>query len=205
MDKQSVVTAYRRVAGFYDRVFGPIFAHGQRAAVEAMACQSGDKVLEVGVGTGSSLPRYPHGVEVVGIDVSPEMLERAHARADESENDVTIRQLDAQALDYPDNSFDKIVAMYVVSVAPEPKKLVDEMRRVCKPDGELFIVNHFSASHGVMASIERAVTPLSKFVGWRPSFPMDDFLQQTGLKVADTQPVNAFGYWTLIKAYNSAS
>ncbi len=203
MDKQSVVTAYRRVAGFYDRVFGPFFAHGQRAAVEAMACKPGDRVLEVGVGTGSSLPLYCEGVEVVGIDVSPEMLDKARQRAEACNNQITIRQLDAQALDYADNSFDKVVAMYVVSVAPDPKALVDEMRRVCKPDGELFIVNHFSSSKGVVATLERALTPLSKLVGWRPSFPLDDFLSQTGLEVKCSQPVNAFGYWTLIQAQNS--
>ncbi|NNC23245.1 methyltransferase domain-containing protein [Salinisphaera sp. USBA-960] len=203
MDKQSVVSAYRRVAGFYDRVFGPFFAHGQRTTVEAMDCRPGHRVLEVGVGTGSSLPRYPDGVDVVGIDVSPEMLDKAQTRADSLPNDIAIRQLDAQALDYADDSFDKVVAMYVVSVTPDPKSLVDEMKRVCKPDGELFIVNHFSASSGAMAAVERALEPLSKVVGWRPSFPMDEFLRETNLEVTDTRPVNAFGYWTLLQARNT--
>lgn len=203
MDKQSVVAAYRRCAGIYDRVFGPFFAHGQRAAVEAMNCQTGDRVLEVGVGTGTSLPLYPDDVEIAGIDVSPEMLDKARAQAASCRNEITIRQGDAEALDYPENSFDKVVAMYVVSVAPDPAQLVREMKRVCKPDGELFIVNHFSASTGFVAACERALTPLSRLVGWRPSFPLDDFLRDTELRVARTERVNAFGYWTLIHAYNS--
>ena len=89
--------------------------------------------------------------------------------------------MDAQALEYADNSFDKVVAMYVVSVAPDPKKVVEEMKRVCKPGGDLFIVNHFSQGRGAMASLERMVSPLSKLVGFRPSFPLDDFLEMADL------------------------
>ena len=112
--------------------------------------------------------------------------------------------MDAQALEYADNSFDKVVAMYVVSVAPDPKKVVEEMKRVCKPGGDLFIVNHFSQGKGAMASLERMVSPLSKLVGFRPSFPLDDFLEMADLDVVETRPVNAFGYWTFIHARNKA-
>ena len=142
-------------------------------------------------------------MEVVGIDVSPDMLEHARERlSDEQRSRITLTEMDAQAVDYPDDSFDKVVAMYVVSVAPDPKKVVDEMKRVCKPGGELFIVNHFSQK-GPMATLERLASPLSKLVGFRPSFPLDDFLAMADLEVIDTQNVNAFGYWTLIHARNS--
>lgn len=203
MDERSVVTAYRRLSGTYDRFFGPVFEQGRQVAIEKMGCQAGDRVLEVGVGTGLSLTQYAEGVEVVGIDVSPDMLEHARERlSDEQRSRITLTEMDAQAVDYPDDSFDKVVAMYVVSVAPDPKKVVDEMKRVCKPGGELFIVNHFSQK-GPMATLERLASPLSKLVGFRPSFPLDDFLAMADLEVIDTQNVNAFGYWTLIHARNS--
>ena len=203
MDERSVVTAYRRLSGTYDRFFGPVFEQGRQAAIQKMDCQPGERVLEVGVGTGLSLDHYGPEVEVVGIDVSPDMLEHARERlSNEQRRRITLTKMDAQALEYPDNSFDKVVAMYVVSVAPDPEKVVEEMKRVCKPGGELFIVNHFSQK-GPMAKLERMASPLSKLVGFRPSFPLDDFLAMADLEVIDTQNVNAFGYWTLIHARNA--
>ncbi len=202
MDEQPVVTAYRRLSNQYDRVFGRVFEPGRELAVRKMGCAPGDRVLEVGVGTGLSLGHYPDDVEVVGIDVSPDMLEHARARVNGSADRITLALMDAQALEYPDHSFDKVVAMYVASVVPDPKKMVEEMKRVCKPGGELFIVNHFSRGKGPMASVERLVSPLSKLVGFRPSFPLNDFLAMAALDVRDTAPVNAFGYWTLIHARN---
>lgn len=204
MDQQSVVTAYRRLSRQYDRFFGPVFEQGREISVRKMDCKSGDRVLEVGVGTGLSIDHYPDGVEVVGIDVSPEMLEHAKARVNGNADRVTLQVMDAQAIDYPDNSFDKVVAMYVVSVAPDPKKVIEEMKRVCKPGGDLFIVNHFSQDKGAMASLERMVSPLSKLVGFRPSFPLGEFLAMADLDVQETLPVNAFGYWTMIHARNRA-
>ncbi|MES1954146.1 phosphatidylethanolamine N-methyltransferase [Salinisphaera hydrothermalis EPR70] len=201
MDERSVVTAYRRLSSTYDRFFGPVFEQGRQVAVHKMNCQAGDRVLEVGVGTGLSLEHYPDGVEVVGIDVSPDMLEHARQRVNGNADRITLQVMDGQATEYPDDSFDKVVAMYVVSVAPDPKKLVEEMKRVCKPGGEIFIVNHFSQK-GPMAKLERLASPLSKLVGFRPSFPIDDFLAMADLDVVESVPVNAFGYWTFIHARN---
>jgi len=205
MDEQSVVTAYRRLSRQYDRFFGPVFEQGREVAVRKMDCQPGDRVLKVGVGTGLSLDHYGAGVEVVGIDVSPDMLDHAKARVNGNADRISLEVMDAQALEYADDSFDKVVAMYVVSVAPDPKKVVEEMKRVCKPGGDLFIVNHFSQSKGPMASLERMVSPLSKLVGFRPSFPLDEFLEMAEIDVVETRPVNAFGYWTFIHARSSAA
>lgn len=203
MDKQSVVTAYRRLSSQYDRFFGAVFEQGREVSVEKMACKPGDRVLEVGVGTGLSLDHYPKGVIVDGIDVSPDMLEHARARVDADEDRITLQVMDAQALEFADNSFDKVVAMYVASVVPDPEKLIAEMKRVCRPGGDLFIVNHFSEEKGPMAAVERLISPFSKLIGFRPSFPLRDFLDMAGLEVVDKQGVNAFGYWTLLHARNN--
>lgn len=202
MDNQSVATAYRRMAKNYDRFFGAVFEPGRQMAVDKMNCLSGDRVLEVGVGTGLSLGHYPEGVQVCGIDVSPHMLDRARARLNGQADRVSLELMDAQALTYEDNSFDKVVAMYVASVVPDPAKMVSEMKRVCRPGGDMFIINHFSRDTGAMAALERLVSPVSKLVGFRTSFPMQDFLDIAEFNVAEIAPVNLFGYWKLIHAVN---
>lgn len=201
MDEQSVVTAYRRWSKQYDRLFGAVFEQGRQLTVEKMACEAGDRILEMGVGTGLSLTHYPDETSVVGIDLSPDMLEQARKRVNGSADRIKLQVMDAEAVDYPDDSFDKVAAMYVASVVPHPEKMVDEMKRVCRPGGDLFIVNHFSHG-GPVASLERLAAPLSKLVGFRPSFPLEDFLRMAQFDVIGKQSVNAFGYWTLIHARN---
>lgn len=203
MDEQSVVTAYRRLSKQYDRFFGAVFEQGREVAVDKMGCKSGDRVLEVGVGTGLSLDHYPDGVKVDGIDVSSHMLEHAQARVNGAADRISLQVMDAQELEFADDSFDKVVAMYVASVVPDPKDMVEEMKRVCRPGGDMFIVNHFSQGRGAMAAMERLASPFAKLIGFRPSFPLNDFLAMADLEVVDTQAVNAFGYWTLIHARNS--
>ncbi len=201
MDIDGVRDAYRRYAHLYDRWFGKIFHPGRKLAIDQMGIKPGDRVLEVGVGTGLSLPEYPEGVEVTGIDVSPEMIDQARDRAKAAEMDnVSLAEMDAEAMDLADGSFDHVVAMYVLSVAPNPRKVVDEMRRVCKPGGDLFIVNHFRHQNPLISGIERLLAPLSGLVGFRPDFAFDEFVQQTDLQVLETHPVNLFGYWTLVRA-----
>lgn len=202
MDQQSVAAAYRRLSKQYDRFFGRVFEPGRKLAVDKMDCRAGDRVLEVGVGTGLSLQYYPDGVHVTGIDVSPHMLERAHARLNGAADRVELALMDAQELEYADDCFDKVVAMYVASVVPDPQRMVAEMKRVCRPGGEMFIVNHFSRDKGAMAALERLASPVSKFVGFRSSFPLEAFLAESDLEVVETVPVNLFGYWTLIRAVN---
>jgi phosphatidylethanolamine/phosphatidyl-N-methylethanolamine N-methyltransferase len=204
MDIDVIEKAYRRYAQGYDLYFGALFQPGRRAVIRKMNCRPGDHVLEVGVGTGLSLPLYPRDVQVTGIDVSPEMLARAHARRERRRLEhVTLRRMDGERMEFPDDSFDKVAAMYVVSVAPDPVRLVDEMRRVCKPDGMLYIVNHFRHANPVVSACERLMAPFSRTMGFRPDFSLEDFLRETRLDVVERVPVNAFGYWTLLCARNN--
>lgn len=204
MDIDAIRKSYRRYADSYDLYFGAVFQPGRRAVVDQLACRSGDRILEVGVGTGISLSLYPRDVHVTGIDVSSEMLAKARNRQNREQlRNVELYEMDAEAMDFADDSFDKVVAMYVASVVPNPHRLVDEMRRVCKPDGELFIVNHFHSNHPVLARCEKMIAPLSKLMGFRPDFSLDSFVEGTRLEVVQRTRVNLGGYWTLLRACNN--
>lgn len=207
MDIDMIQKVYRRYARGYDFYFGALFQPGRVAVIEAMNCRPGEHILEVGVGTGLSLPLYPCHVQITGIDVSHEMLARAALRKerDELHHVVALQVMDAEQMQFADNSFDKVVAMYVASVVPDPARLVDEMRRVCKPEGELIIVNHFLHAHPVVSAGERLIAPLSRLLGFHPDFSLPGFIDDTGLEVVEQTPVNLLGYWTLLRARNNKS
>ncbi len=205
MDINVIRKVYRRYAQGYDLYFGAMFQPGRQAVIARMNCRPGDRILEAGVGTGLSLSLYPRNVEVTGIDLSREMLMRARARKmrERLNHVVALRLMDAERMQFADDSFDKVVAMYVVSVTPHPARLVDEMRRVCKPDGKLFIVNHFQHANPMVRGVERLIAPLSHLMGFHPDFSLENFIQETRLDVTERVPVNMLGYWTLLQCRNN--
>jgi len=203
LNLEAVQKTYKRYAPQYDLLFGAIFHPGRKAVIEDLECQPGEAVLEVGVGTGLSLPLYDPSVKVTGIDISEHMLEIARKRkARQKLDNVELHVMNAQEMAFPDDSFDKVVAMYVASVVPDPVALVEEMRRVCKPGGQLIFVNHFNSSNPVISRIEKWLEPLANTLGFHPGFSMDEFLSRTGLRPQQTIPVNLFGYWQLLRAIN---
>jgi phosphatidylethanolamine/phosphatidyl-N-methylethanolamine N-methyltransferase len=205
LDIRAIEHAYRRYARFYDFVFGAVFQPGRKAIVERMNCKPGERILEVGVGTGLSLPLYPKNVLVTGIDISRDMLALAQARKvrGQLDNIVQLSVMDAENMEFEDSSFDKVVAMYVASVVPDPERLVDEMRRVCKPNGRIIFVNHFHSRNPVLGAFESLIAPLSTQLGFRPDFSLDRFLDETGLKATNIHPVNIFHFCTMVEARNN--
>lgn len=205
MNIRAIEHAYRRYARFYDVVFGAIFQPGRKAIVARMNCRPGERILEVGVGTGLSLPLYPKDVRVTGIDISRDMLAQAQARKirERLDNIERLAAMDAENMEFADSSFDKVVAMYVVSVVPDPERLVDEMRRVCKPNGKIAFVNHFHSRNPVLGALESFIAPLSAQLGFRPDFSLDRFIDETGLKATNIYPVNIFHFCTMVEARNN--
>ncbi len=204
MDITAIRKTYNRYARFYNLYFGSVMHPGRKAVVNKLGCKSGDRILEVGIGTGLSIPLYPPTTHITGIDISSTMLERAHAYyTKKGLQNVDLAIMDAENMSFPDNIFDKAVCMYVVSVAPHPERLINEMRRVCKPDGELLIVNHFQHQNQLISSLERLIAPLSDLLGFRPDLSLDTFLADTRLEITECSPVNLFGYWTLLRAPNN--
>lgn len=198
----SVEKAYRRYARYYDLVFGVLFHPGRKTAIEHLHCRPGNRILEVGVGTGLSLGLYPSTVKVVGIDLSAPMLAQAHERAVGLPQVESLLQMDAEAMTFADSSFDKVVAMYVATVVPDVAKLHREIRRVCKPGGEIIFLNHFQNKNQVIRRVERAVQPLAGYLGFHPDFPMEEFISRTGFEVTTAVPVNLLDYWTVLVGIN---
>jgi phosphatidylethanolamine/phosphatidyl-N-methylethanolamine N-methyltransferase len=202
MQIDAVKAAYRRYARIYDTVFGPVLQPGRKAVLGALNLRPGDRVLEVGVGTGLSLQMYPSSVRITGIDVSREMLEKARARAARQrlENIEGLHEMDAEQMTFPDASFDKVVAMYVVSVVERPAKLLDELHRVCKPDGEIFIVNHFQSDNPIVGGIEKALSGFSSTLGFHPDFKLREVLPAGHNGEVSMSRVNLF--WKVIRLRN---
>ena len=201
---EAVKAAYRRYARIYDTVFGPVLQPGRRAVVGALHCRRGDRVLEVGVGTGLSLPLYPNDVRVTGIDVSREMLEKARARAAAKKlsNVEALVEMDAQSMAFADESFDKVVAMYVVSVVERPARLLAELHRVCKPDGEIFIVNHVRSDNPLLGAMEKGLARFSDKLGFRPDFELRELLDGEH-EIIQVSRINFF--WKVLRMRNGVA
>lgn len=205
MDLESIKRVYARHAGSYDNLFGAVASPGRRLAVEHLNQRPGRRILEVGVGTGLSLPLYRSDVRVVGIDISGEMLERARKRvARQNLRQVEdLIEMDAESLDFPDDSFDAVVAMYTASVVPNPTRMLDEMRRVCVNGGEMLIVNHFLSKGGIMEPVERALAPLSRHLGWRPDFEIESFLDPAQVEIEEVRKVPPMKMFTIVRCRNA--
>ena len=199
-----VVRTYGLFAPLYDRIFGAVLEPGRRAMARAACAQQPTTLLEVGVGTGLALGGYPPATQVTGIDLSPEMLARAQSRASAMpERAITLAVMDAEHMDFPDHSFDCVTVPYVLSVTPNPARLVHEIRRVCKPDGTILIVNHFSGSR-FWWLMERAVRPLADRIGFRSDFSFEQHILAHNWTLQSVQPVNLFQLSRLIVLRNSA-
>ena len=172
IERNAVERAYDRWAPVYDLVFGPVFERGRRASIIA-AERIGGRILEVGVGTGISLPDYSRSNRIVGVDISEAMLSKARERVQESklEHVEALDVMDAERLNFQDDSFDVIVAQYVVTAVPNPEAALDEFARVLKPGGEIIRHSRVSAEAGPRRTVEPLVAPVARRLGWRTEFP----------------------------------
>ena len=200
IDEDAIRSAYRRWAPVYDHTFGRVAAEGRKHAVEFINQGTG-RVLEVGVGTGLSLPSYARRLEIVGIDLSPEMLEKARERVAEERltNVSALLEMDASELDFDDAYFDTVVAMYVMTVVPDPEKVMRELSRVCRPGGDVILVNHFSSEEGMRGWVERRMAPFADMLGWRPVFDVDRVLVCDDLQLVDKRGLRPFGLFTMMR------
>lgn len=199
MEIEAVQSSYSRWAPVYDLTFGAITEMGRRRAVDYINTRAGS-VLEVGVGTGLSLDRYGADMKVTGIDFSREMLDKAvdKVRRLELAQVRALRQMDARALDFPDDHFDTVTAMHVLSVVPEPERVMGEIARVCKPGGKVVITNHFAQGKGAFAALERVFAPLANTIGWHSDFRIETVLQEDALVLEQRRSLPPLGLMTFL-------
>ncbi len=190
---------YAEFAPLYDKVFGKIFYDRIERVIEDLDIPSGAKVLEVGAGTGTSFPAYPSHCEITGVDLAPDMLARARKKIEDNGwSHLKVMEMNALDLKFPDNSFDYVMAFHVVTVVPDPVRMIAEAKRVCKPGGWIVIVNHFTSERPLLGSFTQALDPITRWLGWRTDLKLKPFIQTTKLKVETIYKLNKSSLYTVV-------
>jgi phosphatidylethanolamine/phosphatidyl-N-methylethanolamine N-methyltransferase len=199
VENDFVEAVYDKLAKVYDLTFGPTLHPGRIQAIQRMNIQPGERVLEVGVGTGINLSLYPRGCTITGIDFSSSMLEKARERAARKDlPELRLLQMDAADLKFADDSFDIVYAPYLISVVPDPIKVACEMRRVCRPGGRIIFLNHFLSPNPLLSRAERMISPFTIHIGFKSDLDMPAFLAQADLQPVSIEKVNIPRIWSLV-------
>lgn len=204
MDIESVEKIYSKYSGVYDLVHGKTLHSGRRIAIKLMDMKPGDRILEVGIGTGLSLPFYRDDCEIVGIDLSTKMLEEAKKKVKKlGLSNVILARMDASSMDFDDDTFDMVFAGYVLSTVPDPVKVIKEMHRVCRKGGKIVFLNHFKSNIKLLSKIEKAISPFCTKIGFRTDLDFSTLMEKVPMKVKTIRGVNLFGYWKVVECINN--
>ena len=203
MDYETINRAYAILSPVYDFLFDKVFYPGRVAAIDLLEIQPGNRVLEVGVGTGLNLPLYPCDCDVTGIDISKEMLRKAKERIKTlGVKNTNLMVMDGSKLAFPDDSFDRVIATYVISAVPDPVKTLLEMRRVCKPSGHLVILNHFKSENPIIGMFEKMLAPVCTKIGFNTELKLMPLLERVALSPDQMHRVNLMNGWRLVRCIN---
>ena len=202
------VTEIKRIYAYYSRVYDFIFKRWffprQQYAIQALNISPGQRVLDLGVGTGFSLPLYPQHARVIGVDLSSKMLREARKKVlQEWLPHVDLMEMDAAHLAFPDNTFDCVIVAFVISVVPDPLQVLAEIKRVSKPEGQIVIINHFQSQNKMMAQLEKWVSPLCTKIGWRSDLALDYLVQHADLRIDRKYSLNKLDLWKVVYAINN--
>lgn len=191
---------YSDFAHLYDSVFGRVFVDHEREVIESLNLRPNNRVLEVGVGTGISLDAYPPYVHVVGIDSSADMLAHASAKLRENKwGHIELVEGDAQHLDFPDHSFDCVCSFHVMTVVPDPVRMMREMVRACKPGGRIVVVSHFASPHPVLYLLGSIVNPITRHLGWTTRLRSRDVFDGQPIRVERNERFSSLSvHWVII-------
>ena len=204
MTTEDIKRIYASYSNIYDFIFKKFYNPCHKHLIKQMNIRPNDKILDLGVGTGLSLPLYPDYCHVTGIDLSKEMLNKAHKKVKKHFlKNITLKQMDAMSLQFEDNTFDQVIATFVISVVPDPVKVISEMKRVCKKNSNLVIINHFQSENKFVAKIEDMVDPICRKIGWRTDLDLDYLISESNLLVNSKYKMNKFDLWKVVMAVNN--
>ena len=204
MNLESLERVYTNYSSVYDQTFGKAFNQSRKSAVKGLNVSPDDYVLEVGVGTGMALPLYPTHCRIMGIDLSEGMLKKAQeCIAKHGLDHVTLQRMDAGHMSFEDNTFDLVMAAYVVTAVPDYRKVVSEMIRVCRPGGRIVMLNHFSNGNKFIATIEKLISPICQRIGFRTDLSLEHVLEGTPLQVTKQEKMDPMQYWYLVECVNA--
>lgn len=204
IERERIEKAYSSYAGVYDRVFGRVFQDSRETVVRNLKVAPGERVLEVGVGTGLCLPLYPANCDITAIDLSEPMLAKAAERVQElGLTNVKLLHMDAGAMTFEDSSFDIVIAAYVVTAVPDYRKLMEEMVRVSRPGARLILLNHFTQDSPIIAAVEKAISPICTRIGFRTDLSVDQVINGWPLIKERDIRVKPFGMWHVVECLNN--
>ena len=199
MNERTTQKIYNFQSYFYDPLVARLVKRRHRKAIGRMNLRAGDRVLDVGIGTGLSLDIYPRGIHVVGMDICEGMLGKARERIGRNRLDgVMLTRADAMRMPFPDGAFDHILISHVITVVSDPVQLVNELRRVGKPGCQIVIINHFLSGHPVMAFIERVMCPFFEKVGWRSDLSLEQLMEKTQISIDYRYKLDIIDFWQTV-------
>lgn len=194
---------YAEFSHLYDKIFTRVFFPRIERVIRSLNIEPGARVLEVGVGTGLSLSAYPPHCEVVGIDLAQDMLDKAAEKVREQGwRHISLRQMDALNLAFPNDSFDYVMAFHVVSVVPDATRLLDEARRVLRPNGTLVVINHFRSERPLIASLVDLADPVTRKLGWRTTLRLVDMFDGASVAIEQRFKTSPRSLFTVVIARN---
>jgi len=203
MTAKHIEAVYDSYAWFYDLLFGRVFQSGRERAPVLLQLFPNAKLLEVGVGTGLSLPLCARNVRFTGIDLSQKMLNRARKRVQALNlSRVRLMKMDATTLRFRDNSFDRVLAAYFISTVSDPVRVIQEMKRVCRPEGFLVFLNHFHSESPFLRPFEKLLSPLFYQVGFKTDLDLWDLMEASGLEIDRIENIDFLGHWKAVRCCN---